>query len=198
MSEPFILASTSAIRRAVLTSAGIPFEAVAPGVDEEAAKEALRAEGASPRDQADRLSELKALKVSARRPGLVLGCDQILACDGEAFDKAATLDEARQRLRALRGRMHTLECGAVIARDGAPIWRVVRTSRLWMRDFSDAFLDAYLDQWGEAALSSVGCYQLEGAGAQLFSRIEGDYFAILGLPLLDVMDVLRLHGILPR
>jgi septum formation protein len=193
---PVILASTSAIRRQVLTGAGVPFEAVSPGVDEEAAKVSLRAAGAGPRDQADALAELKALRVSAKRPGLVIGCDQILQCDGRAWDKADTLEEARERLRALRGRAHTLECAAVIARDGVPIWRLLKTSRLMMRDFSDAFLDDYLARHGEAALSAVGCYQLEGAGAQLFERIDGDYFAILGLPLLEILAFLRLHGAL--
>jgi septum formation protein len=110
------------------------------------------------------------------------------------LDKCATLDEARQRLRALRGKTHTLEGAAVIARDGVVLWRIVRTSKLTMRDFSDAFLDDYLDRYGGAALYSVGCYQLEGAGVQLFSSIEGDYFSILGLPLLDILDFLRLHG----
>ncbi|MCU0881346.1 MAG: Maf family protein [Hyphomonadaceae bacterium] len=193
-SIPVILASTSPIRRQLLTGAGIAHEAVAPGVDEDAAKEGLRAAGASPRDQADALAELKALRVSARRPGLVIGCDQMMAFEGAALDKCATLDEARERLRSLRGRTHTLEGAAVIARDGVVLWRVVRTSRLTMRAFSDAFLDRYLEEHGEAALYSVGCYQLEGAGIQLFSAVEGDYFSILGLPLLDVLDFLRLHG----
>jgi septum formation protein len=194
---PVILASTSAIRRQVLSAAGVVFEAVSPGVDEDAAKEALRAEGASPRDQADKIAELKAVKISARRPGLVIGCDQILQCDGRAWDKAETIDEARERLRHLRGRAHTLECGAVIARDGVPVWRLLKTSRLVMRPFSDAFLEDYLAAHGAEALGSVGSYQLEGAGAQLFERVDGDYFAILGLPLLEIMAYLRLHGALP-
>jgi septum formation protein len=188
------LASTSAIRRQLLHDAGIPHDAVSPGVDEDAVKEGLRAAGASPRDQADALAELKALRVSSKRPGFVIGCDQMMAFEGAALDKCATLDEARQRLRALRGKTHTLEGAAVIARDGVVLWRIVRTSKLTMRDFSDAFLDDYLDRYGEAALYSVGCYQLEGAGVQLFSSIEGDYFSILGLPLLDILDFLRLHG----
>jgi septum formation protein len=195
---PIILASTSPIRRALMDGAGIAYVAVSPGVDEEAAKDAMRAESISPRDQADKLAELKAVRVSAKRPGLVIGCDQILQCEGQAWDKASDLSEARERLMMLRGRVHTLECGAVIARDGVPIWRLLKTSRLVMRDFSDAFLDDYLANHGEAALYSVGCYQLEGAGAQLFERIDGDYFAILGLPLLEIMDFLRLHGALSK
>lgn len=192
-----ILASTSPIRRALLEGAGIAFEAVSPGVDEDAAKDALRAEGASPRDQADKLAELKAIRVSAKRPGLVIGCDQILQCEGRAWDKPGNLDEARDRLRMLRGKVHTLECGAVIARDGMPVWRLLKTSRLVMREFSDQFLEDYLARHGQAAHYSVGCYQLEGAGAQLFERVDGDYFAILGLPLLEIMAFLRLHGALP-
>jgi septum formation protein len=191
------LASTSQIRRLILDQAHIAYEAVSPGVDEEAIKISLRAEGASPRAQADKLAELKAVRVSAKRTGLVLGCDQILALGDKAFDKADTIEEARARLLALRGETHRLECAAVIARDGVPIWRLVNTPKLTMRDFSESFLDDYLARWGTQALSSVGCYQLEGAGAQLFSRIEGDYFSILGLPLLEVMDFLRLHKELP-
>jgi septum formation protein len=189
----FTLASTSQIRRHLLQSAGIAFEAVSPGVDEDAVKAALRAQGASPRTQADTLAEMKAVRVSAKRGGLVLGCDQILALGELSFDKADTLDEARDRLLALRGKTHRLECAAVIAKDGVPIWRLVKTPQLTMRNFSDQFLDDYLNTSGEQALSSVGCYQLEGAGAQLFENIDGDYFSILGLPLLEVMAFLRLH-----
>ena len=189
-----ILASTSAIRRQLLTQAGIRFEAIGAGVDEEAVKLAMRAEGASPRQQADKLAELKACKVSQKHKGFVLGCDQILALDHQSFDKADTLDEAHARLSLLRGKTHTLECAAVIAKDGQPIWRLVKSPKLSMRAFSDTFLDAYLKQHGEQALSSVGCYQFEGAGAQLFSHVEGDYFSILGLPLLEIMDFLRQHG----
>jgi septum formation protein len=189
-----ILASTSAIRRQLLTQAGIRFEAIGAGVDEEAVKLAMRAEGASPRQQADKLAELKACKVSQKHKGFVLGCDQILALDHQSFDKADTLEEAHARLSLLRGKTHTLECAAVIAKDGQPIWRLVKSSKLSMRSFSDAFLKGYLKQHGEQALSSVGCYQFEGAGAQLFSHVDGDYFSILGLPLLEIMDFLRQHG----
>lgn len=191
-----ILASTSAARRAMLTAVGLIYEAVAPGVDEEAAKLSLRADGLKPRDQADALAELKTLRVSQKRPGFVIGSDQMLACDGEVFDKASTIDEARDRLRFLRGKTHELITAAVIARDGVPVWRVIRTPKLTMRPFSDDFLESYLARFGEAALSSVGCYQLETGGAQLFSAIQGDYFSILGLPLLDVLDALRQQGAL--
>jgi len=191
------LASTSAIRRHLLTQAGIRFEAIGSGVDEDAVKDAMRAEGASPRNQADKLAELKALKVSQRRPGFVLGCDQILSFEGHSFDKAETLDEAFERLSQLRGKTHSLECAAVIAKDGQPVWRLVTSPELTMRAFSDDFLRSYLNSYGQEALSSVGCYQFEGPGAQLFERVEGDFFSILGLPLLEVLAFLRLHGEVP-
>jgi septum formation protein len=191
------LASTSAIRRQLLTNVGLSFEAVGANVDEDAIKDAMRAEGASPRAQADKLAEAKAVRVSQKRGGLVLGCDQILAFKGESFDKSNNLEEASDRLKLLRGQTHSLECAVVIARDGVPVWRLVKSSYLTMRDFSDAFLADYLAQYGQEALSSVGCYQFEGAGAHLFSKVEGDYFAILGLPLLEVLDFLRLHGEAP-
>ena len=191
------LASTSAIRRHLLTQAGISFEAIGAGVDEDAVKDAMRAEGASPRNQADKLAELKALKVSQRRPGFVLGCDQILSFEGHSFDKAETLDEAFERLSQLRGKTHSLECAAVIAKDGQPVWRLVTSPELTMRAFSDDFLRSYLNSYGQEALSSVGCYQFEGPGAQLFERVEGDFFSILGLPLLEVLAFLRLHGEVP-
>lgn len=196
MTEPIVLASMSAARRALLAGAGIAHRAVSPCVDEEAAKAAFRAEGASPRDQADWLAELKAVRASQKHRGFVIGADQMLTCEGAVFDKAADLAEARERLAYLRGREHQLLCAVVIAREGAVLWRSLEVARLTMRPFSDAFLDAYLADHGEAALASVGCYQLEGGGVQLFSRIEGDYFAILGLPLLPVLAQLRTFGAL--
>ena len=192
-----ILASKSAARRAVLDGAGVPYEAVVAGVDEDAVKTAMLAKGASPRDVADALAELKAIRVSAGRPGFVIGADQTLDLDGALHDKAETVDAARERLRLLRGKAHKLHSAVVVARDGRPIWREVATATLTMRDFSDAWLETYLAEEGRHALGSVGCYRLEGPGAQLFSRIEGDYFAILGLPLLGLLDLLRRHGELP-
>jgi septum formation protein len=193
----FTLASTSFIRQQILTNAGVPFTAIGANVDEDALKTALRGQGASPRTQADQLAQAKAVRVSQKVSGLVLGCDQILAFDGKSFDKAETLAQARERLLVLRGQTHALECGVVMAQNGVPIWRLVTTSKLTMRQFSDSFLDDYLAAHGEAALSSVGCYQFEGAGATLFERVEGDYYSILGLPLLEVLAFLRLHNIIP-
>ena len=165
MGEQIILASKSAARRAVLTGAGVPFEVAVAGVDEDAVKTAMLAQGATPRDVADALAEIKAVKISAGRPGFVIGSDQTLEFEGQLYDKAETLEAAAERLKT-------------------------------MRDFSDDFLVAYLALEGEEMLGSVGCYRLEGPGAQLFSKIEGDYFAILGLPLMGLLDLFRRHGVL--
>jgi septum formation protein len=166
------------------------------GVDEDAVKAGLLAEGATPRDIADALAELKAIRVSRGRSEFVIGADQTLELDGRLYDKAETVEAARERLLALRGKTHKLHSAVVVAKDGAPIWREVVTATLTMRNFSEAFLDDYLAVEGPDALGSVGCYRLEGPGAQLFSRIEGDYFAILGLPLLGLLDLLRNHKVL--
>jgi septum formation protein len=190
-----ILASTSATRAKLLRAAGVAFEAAAPHVDEEALKHGLRELGMSPRDQADALAEAKALSVSRRRPGLVVGADQILALGREAFDKAPDRDAAKERLQALRGQTHSLFTGVVVASDGTPIWRHIDETRLTMRGFSDGFLDSYLDRVGADAFESVGAYRLEGLGAQLFERVEGDFFSVLGLPLLPLLGFLRLHGL---
>jgi septum formation protein len=190
-----VLASTSASRRSLLQGAGVSFTARAAGVDEAAAKAALLGEGLGPRDVADALAELKAVRVRGGE-ALVIGADQTLDLDGELIDKPESLEEARERLKRLRGRAHKLHAAVVVAQHGQPIWREVQTATLWMRPFSDDFLDAYLAREGEGVLSSVGCYRLEDIGVQLFSRIEGDYFTILGLPMLGLLDLLRRHGVL--
>ncbi len=193
---PVVLASQSPTRARLLTDAGVAFDRVSPGVDEAAAKQSFLAEGMKPRDIADVLAEMKAVRVSMKRPGLVIGADQTAELDGRLIDKAETVEEARAQLKALRGREHALHAAVVVAREGSPIWREVRTARLQVRDFSDDFLEDYLRREGPHILGSVGCYRLEGEGVQLFDRIEGDYFTILGLPMTGLMDLLRRHGAL--
>ncbi len=191
-----ILASASAARAAMLRSAGVAVTTAPSGIDEAALKASLLAETATPREIADALAEAKAVKVSGRRDGLVIGADTTLDLDGALYDKPLSLEDAEAHLRAFRGRTHRLHSAAVIAEAGRPVWRRVETASLSVRDFSEDFLHAYMAAEGEAVLSSVGCYRLEGLGAQLFSRIEGDYFTILGLPLLAVLDYLRTRGVL--
>lgn len=186
-----VLASKSPTRSALLTGAGVAFETASPGVDEDAVKVEMLARGATPRDVAAALAERKALRVSAARPGLIIGADQTLEFERGLYDKVETVAAARERLVLLRGKPHELHAAVVVAKDGLAIWRDLVTVRLVMRDFSDAFLEYYLSTEGPHALGSVGCYRLEGPGAQLFSRIDGDYFAILGLPMLGLLDLLR-------
>ena len=194
-----VLASASAARAAMLAAAGVETEIMPARIDEAVVRQAMLATGAAPRDLADKLAELKALRISARRPGrLVLGADQGLVLGGEVFDKAASRAEARRQLLTLRGRAHQLLSAAVVALDGAPLWRHVGAARLTMRPFSESFLDDYLDRIGDLALQAVGCYHLEGPGAQLFARVEGDHFTVLGLPLLEVLGFLRARGVLPE
>jgi len=194
-----ILASQSASRRAMLAAAGVDFRAEAAGVDEDAVKAAMIGEGTDGRRLADALAELKAVKVSRRHPtALVLGCDSTVAAeDGALIDKAESRAESRAQLQALRGTTHKLTSAAVVALGGEPIWRHVDTAKLTMRPFSDAFLESYLDAEWPAIGGCVGGYRLEGLGAQLFSRIDGDHFTILGLPLLPLLDWLRVRGEMP-
>lgn len=198
MSGPIILASTSASRRTMLAAAGIPFETDAPHVDEDAVKAACA--GWPVRDIADRLAELKATKASARHPGrFVLGADSMVALDRIThLDKPGSMAGLAAQLTALRGRSHQLISAAVIARDGQAIWRHVDHATLHMRAFSDAFLDAYVTDHAHAVQDSVGGYHLEAAGTQLFTRIDGDYFTIRGLPLLPLLGFLRQHGLMPE
>jgi septum formation protein len=191
-----VLASLSAARRAMLEAAGVTFEAVAAHVDEEAAKTAYRAQGMSARDLADALAELKAVRVSVKRPGdIVLGCDQTLALeDGTMLDKAG--DALADQLRTLSGQTHRLHSAIVACEGGRPIWRHVDTAKLTMRPLSEAFIASYVQSEGAAAAACVGGYRIEGPGAQLFSRIDGSHFTILGLPLLPLLDWLRIRGIM--
>jgi septum formation protein len=194
-----ILASASKARRAVLEGAGLRFETRIAGVDEAAIKEAAQAEGISPDAAALILADAKAERVAAHAPdALVIGADQLLVCDGAWFDKPPDMAAARAHLQRLRACQHELVTALVCHRAGQRIWQHVAKPRLTMRDFSDSFLEAYLAAEGEALLSSVGAYRLEGHGAQLFDRIEGDQPAILGMPLLPLLGFLRQHGVLLR
>ena len=191
-----VLASQSASRRAMLEAVGITFEAVSPNVDEEAAKASLRTEGNDARRLADALAELKALKLSNRLPGaLVLGCDSTLSlADGTMIDKAGNREEQRDILAKLRGTTHRLISAAVICEGGVPVWRHVDVARLTMRNFSAEWLETYLDAEWPAIGGCVGGYRVEGRGAQLFARIDGSHYTILGLPLLPLLDYLRTRG----
>lgn len=197
--RPLVLASASPARQAMLAAAGLAFVADPARIDEAALRASLGAAAARPRDIADALAEAKAVKISRRNPGaLVLGADQVLATgDGRLHGKPESRAAARDQLLALRGRPHELLSAAVIAEDGAPVWRHVGRARLVMRDFGEDFLEAYLDAEGDAVLGSAGAYRIEGRGVQLFSRVEGSHFVILGLPLLEILDYLRLREICP-
>ncbi len=194
-----ILASGSASRRAMLEAAGVPFEVVRPQVDEEAAKDALKADGIEARGLADALAELKAVAVSRRMPGrTVIGSDSIMAlADGVMLDKPDTRDRAAAQLRMMRGGTHRLVSAVVGARDGVPVWRHVDVAKLHVRPFSDAFLETYLDAEWPAIAGCVGCFRIEGPGVQLFSRLEGSQFTILGMPLLPLLGWLRDVGEMP-
>jgi septum formation protein len=193
-----VLASASASRRALLEAAGLRFETIPAHVDEAAIKESARAEGLDPADTAILLADAKAARVARRHPdALVIGCDQLLVCDGTWLDKPADLDAARSQLRALRGRTHTLFTAVLCRRGEQRLWHGVARPRLAMREFSNAFLETYLQLEADHVTASVGAYRLEGPGVHLFASIEGEHAAILGLPLLGLLGFLRQHGVLP-
>jgi septum formation protein len=198
MSDEIILASGSKIRATILQNAGVKFRVQTSRVDEDAFKDSMRAEGLSPMDQADYLAQMKSEKVSSQTGGLVLGADQMLSLEGRGFDKPKSREEAFERLKEFSGKTHHLECAAVISENGEAVWRYIARPKLTMRRLSDEFINSYLDQIGDAAFESVGAYQLEGLGVQLFSSIEGDYFSILGLPLLQILDYLRERSVIAR
>jgi septum formation protein len=196
LAPPVVLASASGVRRRLLENAGVSV-IIDPGrADEEEIKRAMHADGAPVEACAERLAEIKALRVSGRHQGaIVLGADQMLELDRVWFDKPADREQAAEQLAALAGRTHRLVSAVAAVRNGARIWGHAASARLTMRPLTRQFIGAYLAAAGDQALQSVGAYQLEGLGAQLFSRIEGDYFTVLGLPLLPVLAFLREHGV---
>ena len=193
LTKNLTLASQSEIRAAILRGAGLAFNVCVSGVDEAALKAAHQGTAES---LAGALATAKARAVfdDGQNEGLIIGADQILECDGALYDKPRNMDEARRNLLRFRGKSHYLVGAVVLLENGQQVWSHCGRVALTMRDFSEPFLDVYLAQAGEAVLSSVGCYQLEGLGAHLFADIDGDYFSILGLPLLPLLDGLRAHG----
>jgi len=192
--RPLILASASKSRTNLMRAAGLTFEVIPAHVDEESIKASLKSEGASAADCAAALAEFKAGTISQRYPeALVIGADQMLECEGQWFDKPKDAAGAGDHLRTLRGKTHTLPTSVAVALNGSPIWHHTAIPRLTVRSFSDAFLEEYLAAVGPAVTSSVGAYHLEGRGAQLFNKIDGDFFTILGLPLLELLAFLREH-----
>ena len=194
-----VLASTSPIRLQLLHSAGVTVAVAAPRVDEATVRLALQAEGAKARDIADALAELKARKISEKRPGdLVLGCDQVLDLDGNLLSKPESPDEARDHLRLMRGRSHRLLSAVVAYENAEPVWRHVAEARLTMHQISDAYLDDYVARNWDSIRHAVGCYKIEEEGVRLFSAISGDHFTILGLPLLPLLAWLGTRGMIAR
>lgn len=194
-----VLASGSAARAALLRSAGVSARIDVPGVDETEIKTGLTSQGANAGQVAETLAELKAQRVSRRHGGrLIVGADQVLSCDGRLYDKPGTPTEARAQLLGLRGRRHELTSAVALVRDGERLWHHIGRATLTMREFSEEFLDDYLRAVGDEVCESVGGYKLEGRGAQLFAEVDGDYFTILGLPLLPLLDILREQGVLRR
>jgi septum formation protein len=196
MSEDLILASASTIRARLLAAAGVGFRTEPAELDEGLLKRACRAQGRDAAECALALAEAKARQVAARcGRAVVIGADQLLVCGEVWFDKPADLGQARSQLQALRGRTHELVTAVCAVQDGSRIWHAVRRPRLTMRQFTNAFLDDYIAEEADI-LGSVGAYRLEGRGIQLFEHIEGDYFAILGLPLLELLGFLRTKGMI--
>lgn len=199
MTTRLILASASEIRATLLRNAGLTVEALPARIDEDAIRSAMQAEGAAPHDLAGTLAQMKAQKLSDKHPGaLVLGCDQVLSLDRETLNKPADPDDALAQLAALSGKQHKLLSAVVAVQDGTPIWRHVGEARLTMHALSDSYRQDYVARNWNSIRLAVGCYKLEEEGVRLFSRIEGDYFTILGLPLLELLSWLALRGDIAR
>ena len=198
MNIPIILASASPVRARLLMQAGVPFEVDVPRLDESSIKKSLLSEGQSPRNIADALAEMKALRVGQRNPDrIVLGADQILVCDGRIYSKPNDRTEARSQLEALSGKTHQLLTAAIVVEEARPVWRTVETVSLQMRNLSATLIEDYLDLvWPDIA-GCVGCYKLEAEGVRLFARITGDHYAGLGLPIHPVLSYLATRGIVP-
>lgn len=195
---PLVLASSSVTRLGLLLAAGLDVSADPARIDEEAVTQSLRAEGAPPRDIADTLAGLKAARTAARRPdAIVIGCDQIAADGAEPFGKPASPADARDRLASLRGRTHSLYSAVVVHHEGQPVWRHIGEARLIMRAFSDAWLDGYVARNWESIRHAAGGYLIEAEGIRLFSRVEGDWPTILGLPILPLLGYLGDRGFIP-
>lgn len=195
MHPPLILASTSTVRSRLLAAAGLAVEVRPARIDEESLRIAFSAERVAPRDMADALAEAKARKIADKAPeALVIGCDQVLEVDGEAWGKPQSAGALRAQLQALRGRSHILHSAVVLYHRAEPVWRHVGEVRLTMRAFSDAYLDAYIRRNGPALLDSVGGYLMEGEGIRLFSQVRGEHFDVLGLPLLPLLAYLAQRG----
>ncbi len=198
-SPMLILASASSIRAEMLRNAGVAFKVIQARTDEDSVKTAMINEGASPRDIADALAELKARRVASMHPeARVIGADQVLEFQGKILSKPTSMTQARAHLVALRGQKHSLISAAVMYHNNRAEWRHVAKTDLWMREFSDAYLDQYLTRLGQEALSCVGSYKLEAEGVRLFSRIEGDYFCVLGMPLVQILGHLTNIGQLEK
>lgn len=198
MSQPVLLASASVIRRDLLNSAGVSVEALPARIDESSMRASLLAAGAPPRDIADALAEAKARKMSDKHPDrMVLGCDQVLEHRGEILSKPVSVEDARAQIKRLSGDRHRLLSAAVLYEAGKPVWRYVGVVRLTMREISEAYLDDYLARNWDSIRHSVGGYKLEEEGARFFTRIEGDYFTVLGLPMLELLAYLTLRGVIP-
>lgn len=197
MTDRIILASGSKTRQELLRNAGVKFEISVARIDEDAIRKSLEVDSASPRDIADALAEFKAKKIALKQPdAFVIGCDQTLDLDSQVLSKPNSMEEAQTQLRALRGKKHTLYSAAVIYENAKPVWRHVGKTQLEMHDFSNAYLESYVTRNWHSIRHSVGAYKLEEEGSRLFSRISGDYFVVLGLPLLEMLTYLSKRGVL--